>query len=155
MQRSAQTIGSPALSNTPRTPYYSELARDRRSPYSPYTPTGHGQHSPFTTEVVTTQRQCRRYVVQPSDTLHLFNLCQTIDKLNKERMTCPRPCVYGKSTYPVSSRLRMHLSVWCYFMLAFTDVGLGPISKIRQRLAELLVLLYQPSTWPHIQCSFW
>ena len=64
MQRSAQTISSPAFSNTPRTSYYSEANRESRSPYSPFTPTGHGRHSPYNAaEVVTTSRQCKRYMV--------------------------------------------------------------------------------------------
>ncbi|DBA96783.1 TPA: hypothetical protein ACH3X3_012952 [Trebouxia sp. C0006] len=59
--RSAQTISSPAFSHTPRTSYYSEANRESRSPYSPFTPTGHGRHSPYK-EVVTTSRQCKRYM---------------------------------------------------------------------------------------------
>ncbi|KAL3155456.1 hypothetical protein ABBQ38_011012 [Trebouxia sp. C0009 RCD-2024] len=62
--RSIQAISSPAQSGTPRTPYYADTAIGVHSPYSPYTPPySTGRPSPFgSAEVVTTQRQCSRYV---------------------------------------------------------------------------------------------
>ena len=91
MQRSAQTISSPAFSNTPRSSYYSEANRESRSPYSPFTPTGHGRHSPYNAaEVVTTSWQCKRYMVGGLVPLQDQHMLSMLPSLLLMRMTPQR-----------------------------------------------------------------